>query len=126
MENTKNLADTKITRSTINTANLTNTVGIGIQDFLELRESHNFYIDKTSFIKEWWESGDDVTLITRPRRFGKTLNMSMVEKIFLCRLCRKGRFIRRTFHLGRRKIPESSGDLSAYQSFFCKDKRNGL
>ena len=82
MENTKNLADTKITRSTINTANLTNTVGIGIQDFLELRESHNFYIDKTSFIKEWWESNDSVTLITRPRRFGKTLNMSMVEKFF--------------------------------------------
>ena len=82
MENTKNLADTKITRSTINTANLTNTVGIRIQDFLELRESHNFYIDKTSFIKEWWESGDDVTLITRPRRFGKTLNMSMVEEFY--------------------------------------------
>ncbi|MBQ4523676.1 MAG: AAA family ATPase [Lachnospiraceae bacterium] len=58
------------------------TVGIGIQDFLELRENHNFYIDKTSFIKEWWESNDSVTLITRPRRFGKTLNMSMVEKFF--------------------------------------------
>ena len=58
------------------------TVGIGIQDFLQLRENHNFYIDKTSFIKEWWESNDSVTLITRPRRFGKTLNMSMVEKFF--------------------------------------------
>ena len=46
------------------------TVGIGIQDFLQLRENHNFYIDKTSFIKEWWESNDSVTLITRPRRFG--------------------------------------------------------
>ena len=57
-------------------------VGIGIQDFLELRECHNFYIDKTSFIKEWWESNDTVTLITRPRRFGKTLNMSMLEKFF--------------------------------------------
>ena len=57
-------------------------VGIGIQDFLELRESHNFYIDKTSFIKKWWESNDTVTLITRPRRFGKTLNMSMLENFF--------------------------------------------
>ena len=66
----------------INTTNLTNSVGIGIQDFLELREHHNFYIDKTSFIKEWWESYDSVTLITRPRRFGKTLNMSMIEKFF--------------------------------------------
>ncbi|MBQ3514669.1 MAG: AAA family ATPase [Agathobacter sp.] len=59
-----------------------NNVGIGIQDFLKLREQNHFYVDKTPFIKEWWESGDDVTLITRPRRFGKTLNMSMVEEFF--------------------------------------------
>ena len=81
-ENATNTKKTTIAGSIINTSNLTNTVGIGIQDFLKLRENHNFYIDKTSFIKEWWESGDDVTLITRPRRFGKTLNMSMVEKFF--------------------------------------------
>ena len=61
---------------------MTNKIGIGIQDFLKLRENQNFYLDKTSFIKEWWESDDDVTLITRPRRFGKTLNMSMVEEFF--------------------------------------------
>ena len=58
------------------------TVGIGIQDFTKLREGNYFYVDKTAFIKEWWESGDDVTLITRPRRFGKTLNMSMLEHFF--------------------------------------------
>lgn len=58
------------------------TVGIGIQRFNEIRENDYFYIDKTAFIKEWWESGDSVTLITRPRRFGKTLNMSMVEQFF--------------------------------------------
>ena len=58
------------------------TVAIGIQSFDKVREGNYFYIDKTSFIKEWWESGDDVTLITRPRRFGKTLNMSMVEQFF--------------------------------------------
>ena len=69
-------------KANINTANLTNQVGIGIQNFMELRENRNFYIDKTLFIKEWWESNDSVTLITRPRRFGKTLNMSMVEKFF--------------------------------------------
>lgn len=55
------------------------TVAIGIQDFGDLIRKQYFYIDKTSFIKEWWDSGDSVTLITRPRRFGKTLNMSMVE-----------------------------------------------
>ena len=56
------------------------TVGIGIQSFEKLIENQYFYIDKTNFIKEWWENGDDVTLITRPRRFGKTLNMSMLER----------------------------------------------
>ena len=58
------------------------TVAIGIQSFPELREGNYFYVDKTDFIKEWWENGDSVTLITRPRRFGKTLNMSMVESFF--------------------------------------------
>ena len=58
------------------------TVAIGIQSFEKVRENQYFYVDKTSFIKEWWESGDDVTLITRPRRFGKTLNLSMVEEFF--------------------------------------------
>ena len=85
MTDTKNTTSTKNAKTTdriINTANLTNTVGIGIQNFMELRENHNFYIDKTSFIKEWWESNDSVTLITRPRRFGKTLNMSMIEEFF--------------------------------------------
>ena len=69
-------------KNTVNVMNRSNNVGIGIQDFLKLREQNHFYIDKTSFIKEWWESGDDVTLITRPRRFGKTLNMSMMEDFF--------------------------------------------
>ena len=58
------------------------TVAIGIQDFEQLRTNNCFYVDKTAFIKEWWESMDAVTLIARPRRFGKTLNMSMLEKFF--------------------------------------------
>ncbi|MCM1134234.1 MAG: ATP-binding protein [Clostridium sp.] len=58
------------------------TVGIGNQDFETIQKEGYFYIDKTKFIQEWWESGDSVTLITRPRRFGKTLNMSMLEKFF--------------------------------------------
>lgn len=62
-----------------------NTIGIGNQDFEVVRKNHYFYIDKTQFIKEWWEAGDYGTLITRPRRFGKTLNMSMVETFFSVR-----------------------------------------
>lgn len=57
-------------------------IGVGIQDFAKLRENGLFYIDKTAFIIEWWNSHDDVTLITRPRRFGKTLNMSMLDYFF--------------------------------------------
>lgn len=58
------------------------TVAIGIQDYSKIIEENYFYVDKTSFIKEWWEAGDSVTLINRPRRFGKTLTMSMVEQFF--------------------------------------------
>ncbi len=59
-----------------------NRAGLGYQDFEEVRSQHIFYIDKTDFIREWWENADKVTLITRPRRFGKTLNMSMTECFF--------------------------------------------
>jgi len=58
------------------------TVGIGVQDYGKLITDNLFYIDKTHFIKEWWESGDSVTLITRPRRFGKTLNLNMLDYFF--------------------------------------------
>ena len=61
---------------------MANNVAIGIQDFEKLIVNECFYVDKTMFIKEWWESKDEVTLINRPRRFGKTLNMSMLEKFF--------------------------------------------
>ena len=56
------------------------TIGIGVQNFEKIIQNQYLYIDKTLFIKEWWESGDEVTLVTRPRRFGKTLNMNMLER----------------------------------------------
>ena len=57
-------------------------IGIGKQRYDRIIENNLFYIDKTMFIKEWWENQDDVTLITRPRRFGKTLNMDMLKCFF--------------------------------------------
>ena len=57
-------------------------VNVGEQRFDRLREERKLYIDKTDFIREWWENSSTVTLITRPRRFGKTLNMSMLECFF--------------------------------------------
>ena len=57
-------------------------IGTGVQDFEKMRVYDGFYVDKTDFIREWWQGKDDVTLITRPRRFGKTLNMSMLNCFF--------------------------------------------
>ena len=65
-------------------------LGIGHDDFAVVRESNNFYVDKTNFIRKWWESNDKVTLITRPRRFGKTLNMSMLENFFSLQYAGRG------------------------------------
>lgn len=66
------------------------TVGIGHQNFEELIRKNLFYVDKTDFIKEWWENDDAVTLITRPRRFGKTLNLSMLECFFSVKYAGRG------------------------------------
>ena len=66
------------------------TIAIGRQSFEAIIKENLFYVDKTSFIKEWWESGDGVTLITRPRRFGKTLNMQMLECFFSNKYANRG------------------------------------
>ena len=71
------------------------TVAIGIQNFEELIEKDYYYIDKTDFIREWWDCGDSVTLITRPRRFGKTLNMNMVETFFSVKYANRGNLFER-------------------------------
>lgn len=64
--------------------------GIGKQDFEKVITENNFYVDKTLFIKEWWENQDDVTLIARPRRFGKTLTLDMLEKFFSIKYAERG------------------------------------
>lgn len=60
-------------------------IAIGNQDFRYIRENNLFYVDKTGLISDWWHASDEVTLITRPRRFGKTLNMSMLDHFFSLR-----------------------------------------
>ncbi len=66
------------------------TVSIGNDGFDTLREKNCFYVDKTDFIREWWESEDRVTMIARPRRFGKTLNMNMIECFFSVQYAGRG------------------------------------
>ena len=61
---------------------MSKTISIGNQGFEDIRKNNRFYVDKTDFIRQWWESGDSITLITRPRRFGKTLNMDMLKCFF--------------------------------------------
>ena len=65
-------------------------IATGVQDFESLRVNNRFYIDKTDLIREWWTGGDAVTLITRPRRFGKTLNMSMLNCFFSNKYANRG------------------------------------
>lgn len=65
-------------------------VNIGEQRFDRVIGQDKFYIDKTDFIREWWETGSTVTLIARPRRFGKTLNMSMLKCFFSNRYAKRG------------------------------------
>ena len=60
------------------------TIGIGNQDFETIRKEGYFYVDKTHFIRQWWESGDNVTLITRPRRFGKTFFLLTAKTVAAC------------------------------------------
>ena len=78
-------------------------ISIGKQDYVSLRENHYFYIDKTDFIRQWWKNADDITLITRPRRFGKTLNMSMLNCFFLQDSMQKGETFLRDFPFGKRR-----------------------
>ena len=61
-----------------------NGIGIGISDFKALRLRNNYFIDKTMYIKDIIDNQSGVVLITRPRRFGKTLNMSMLRYYFDC------------------------------------------
>ena len=67
------------------------TAAIGVQDFETIISNDYFYVDKTDFLREWWENGDSVTLITRPRRFGKTLNISMTERFFSVKYAGQGK-----------------------------------
>ena len=87
------------------------TIAIGVQDFGELISNNCFYIDKTSFIKEWWDNMDSVTLITRPRRFGKTLTISMLERFFSIQYYNESAIFE---HLDIWKYPEYREIMGAY------------
>lgn len=100
------------------------TVAIGCQDFQTIRENGYFYIDKTSFLSQWWESGDSVTLITRPRRFGKTLNMSMTELFFSIKHAGKGELFRGLSVWEREEFRALQGTYPVISLSFANVKEN--
>ncbi len=102
------------------------TVAIGIQDFEDMIQKDCFYVDKTSFIKEWWENGDSVTLITRPRRFGKTLNMSMLNRFFSIDYAQKGEIFEGLSIWNEEKYRELQGTYPVLNLSFANVKETSF
>ena len=100
------------------------TVSIGIQDFEKMIQRNCFYVDKTGFIKEWWESEDEVTLITRPRRFGKTLNMSMLNCFFSNKYADRGELFEKLEIWKDGKYREIQGTYPVIFMSFAEIKQN--
>lgn len=100
------------------------TIGIGIQDFGKIIENNVFYIDKTYFIRDWWENNDEVTLITRPRRFGKTLTMSMLDYFFSVDHAENGRLFEGLEIWQYEKYRELQGTFPVINLSFANVKQN--
>lgn len=100
------------------------TVAIGIQDFEALISKNCFYIDKTNFIREWWENADSVTLITRPRRFGKTLTMSMTERFFSVKYAGQGELFSGLNIWKEEKYRDLQGTYPVISLSFASVKKN--
>ena len=103
-------------------------VSIGNQSFASVREKSCFYIDKTNFIREWWESDDMVTLITRPRRFGKTMTMSMLERFFSVRYAGGGQIFEGLSIWQEEKYQKLQGTYPVINISFAnvKEKDSGM
>ena len=101
-------------------------ISIGTQDFGQLREKKFFYVDKTSFIKEWWNGGDSVTLITRPRRFGKTLNMSMLDYFFSNRYAGRSDLFEGLDIWKEEKFQQLQGSYPVIFFLFCGSEKGKL
>ena len=102
------------------------TVAIGIQDFEQIRKNNCFYVDKTDFIREWWESMDVVTLIARPRHFGKTLNMSMLEEFFSLKYADRGDLFEGLSIWKEEKYRELQGTYAVIALSFANVKETGI
>lgn len=102
------------------------TVAIGIQDFEAVITKDCFYVDKTFFIKEWWESEDCVTLIARPRRFGKTLNMSMLDCFFSVKYAERGDLFEKLSIWSEQKYRDLQGTYPVISLTFANVKETSF
>lgn len=102
------------------------SVGIGNQNFSYIRTNNLLYIDKTAFIQEWWESGDEVTLITRPRRFGKTLNMDMLNCFFSNKFAGRAELFENLFIWGQPGYRKLQGTYPVIFMSFAAVKADNL
>lgn len=100
------------------------TAAIGIQDFETIIENNYFYVDKTNFIREWWENGDSVTLVTRPRRFVKTLNINMLERFFSLNYAGQGKIFHNLDIWKEVKYQELQGTKPVISFSFVNVKEN--
>ena len=100
-------------------------ISIGKQNFASLRENHYFFVDKSHFIKDWWENGDEITLITRPRRFGKTLNMSMLNCFFSNKYAVRGDLFEGLGVWEEEKYRELQGTYPVISISFARIKETG-
>ena len=98
------------------------TISIGNQDFEGIITNNCFYVDKTNFIKEWWENMDSVTLITRPRRFGKTLTMNMTERFFSLKYAGRGEIFSNLNIWGNEKFRNLQGTYPVISLSFANVK----
>ena len=97
-----------------------------IQDFEAMRVNGDFYVDKTGFIREWWKGQDVVTLITRPRRFGKTLNMSTLNCFFSNKYADRGDLFEGLKVWEDEKMREEQGKWPVIFLSFAGIKTTGL
>lgn len=99
-------------------------IAIGYDDFAKLRKNNCFYVDKTWFIKEWWENFDFATLITRPRRFGKTMTISMLEHFFSIEYAGSGALFEGLFIWEEEKYQKLQGTYPVISVSFANVKEN--
>lgn len=114
----------KVAISVRNVVGMVRVVFMGTQDFEKLTTENYFYIDKTQFIKEWWENKDAVTLITQPRYFGKMLNLNMLERFFSIKYWEKGEILGKLCILAEEKYRKSQGTYSVIFLYFALVNEN--